>query len=1806
MADFDFGLKIVWKPSDIDAQIKKIQEYIDKNHKLTINLNLDAIKGLDQIIKAISPSISQVDNLNSSVRQLGNTIQNLNKQSTIEIFKGGQLVQTKEIKELETVFGQLLKITKEFQSGEETKSIIENTTNYRKQREAIDSLNASKIRLLQSLDKYKGRSELTTEIEQIEKSIKSLDLTNITKANIQQIKQQINLLSLLAANVDKTEKTLDRQSKLLNNRLQSALQLGVKINGLSPDSNGLLNHQLERYKNIIKTFQEKNELGITIDEKKLAKIQNLENRIKRLYETIKQEQKDSHGFDFTKYEKIEVPFKELNKEILQSVSLLKDWKLVSTSGWQETENYIKIIQHLRQGSELKNIGIYVNKATGEVHQFNEDLKNTMIRSWGVGAALKTAFEKAVTWSVVMGGLYGVLRTLQQIPAVLVEIDTRLTEMSKVMSSDTDFGALMKNLVQSANDYGRTITEVQDAVVEFAKQGYEAAQAAELANTALLGANVTGLKTGEMAEYLTATMAQFNLTAKDSVSIVNKINEVDNNFAVTSQGLAQGIAKAGESAQQFGVTIDELIGMITAIQTATKESGSQIGNMLKTVFARINSDNAIKALESIGVATKDVTGELRSATQIYADVAAKWDTLTQAQKTYIGEALAGKYHITRLMSLFDNWNIVTEATKTSQQSLFSALEENRKHLQSLEAQMNKVKSAGQELSYTLGEKGLKSAMFDVLGVTRTFINGLTELANASVLGKIGFTALIVSITGLTIGFASLIPIVRTLTTEITAMILRLATNPFGMTAITITGLVTATALYLGKQKQLREEQEKVIKTVEESTKAFNELKSSLEKVGEPTLQNINDAEAQIKAYDKLINTLNKLKNQKEIMDIVGYGSIEVEKQYNPNELSQELKDLASNLGINIYQIKTWAEFLTIAKQKQDELSKSLEEGRKNSTEYQKSLLQQKQTEVNNAESVYALVQEYKELSNVANKNAEQTKRFVEVENILASIFPTEFQNRKNLIPVLEEESSKRLKTAQAAEEEQKRILLANRAKLQNEYETAIKTLAILEAEYGARRDLANEIDKTNTNLQGLNIIDQASTYGYIERIRKAIAEIDDALNLKPQLSSTSSSSSSELESSYQDPTDAIIRAINLQAELTKAKNETLKAQIEEVRATKDYNRELELTSQFIRSQQQYIDELIYSNKQLNAQISQIGHSDWFDKNGEATQAWYNQYNSASKDAQEQMDKEFNKLQKLIKARNENTQAIKDSIVAMLEAQRNSDLDQLQNIQDKVIKQLQELSKTTDEFDYGKFADEIENIIYELNKIQGNYPNGFSPIDTSFDALNRLNKYRSSIISIANEVRNFANQSSKNTIEMESIIRNEINYADQLKDKLEQINNEIRDKTLLYKQQEDELERNIKATSDWYDAEIEKQREKLKNLDEEIQKEDRLAQLRDINDQIEKTKADKRFSYIDAQGNEILTYDKAKVAELEKNRDDLVKQFQREDLRKAIEDEIDRLEKQRDDKLRILQEELDNARAIHQQELDSLRLYADNLSDLYSIINSDIQSKIDTLNNLYDENRKNTEKSWNDFINAVKTGTEGFDALMNGDKGWYQQTINNLQSFSNSVAQKVAAIAGYFASLKNLEVPSIPSSGVSSSGGSEITVYGNAIDLANAKEVLGTSGYKFVDISTGNYTPEAGSLVLGGPAVNPNIGEGFRIYGSDREATKNALEEWKKNYTYHTGGVVGGAPSTINNIISKLFGIKPDEQIAVLQKGEVVLNLQQQNILGNVFNNMRSIISNLQTKQSQPQVIKQYILNNPVIKADNPMQLFQGIEHLILSE
>jgi len=795
----------------------------------------------------------------------------------------------------------------------------------------------------------------------------------------------------------------------------------------------------------------------------------------------------------------------------------------------------------------------------------------------------------------------------------------------------------------------------------------------------------------------------------------KVTECDNNFAVTSQGLAQSLSKAGESAQLYGASLDNVIGYTTAIQTATKESGNVIGNSLKSTISRTFSDDSEKALAGVGIAIRDISGEVRTVDQIWGDLAVKFKTLSNEQRQQIGLTIGSRYHLTRFLALMDNWDISTRAVKTSQQSLFSALEENRKHLASLESQINKVKSAGQILAYTLGENGLGSAMSGLLGATTTFIKGLNELANLSTTAKVAITALSITAIGLTLQITNVVGAIVKLGT---AMKVLAVANPWLAVIIGLATVTVGVATYLGKQKQLKEEQDKITETVEKSTKAFNDLNEVMDNIGSPSLQNVNDAEAEIKKFDELISKIaeaSQKKNEFYTHD-EELGLIQANVSYDPTKLSDEMKDLATNLGINILQIKTWSEFIEIAKQRQDELNGSLVTGKKNSTEYQAEQIKSSQTQLDMANNTRDLVNEYKELLSVADKNEQQTKRLAEVKNMLLSMFPAESKNGQIIIALLEEESKKRVELAETTMAKSREQLIANVKSQQITYETAVKNMAFYQAEIDMLQELwsarSNNAGSTgNWRMAedlGMAQYNFGETKKEVNSLSDSISKMNDVLNWKPASvsgigddkkdSGSKSSSKSPQTQSQEDLTAALLAQINAQHLLTKEKTDSLTKEQEALKSQKDYQATLLKTNEVIASQTLELSQLQTAKDEINKlkdsaissappQFGDISER-WFTGNdNQKSVAYIDEHNKASEETRTQMDKTFSSMQLLRNGWMDNSKLIKenaDSLVALKNSLVQIEIEKFEQSMTDLDKKMN-LSKSIMDL-YGKSSEE----------------------------------------------------------------------------------------------------------------------------------------------------------------------------------------------------------------------------------------------------------------------------------------------------------------------------------------------------------------------------------------------------------------------------------------------------------------------------------------------------------------------------------------
>ncbi len=431
---------------------------------------------------------------------------------------------------------------------------------------------------------------------------------------------------------------------------------------------------------------------------------------------------------------------------------------------------------------LKQIRPNAQNASNQLKQLESQLKSIQNASREAARssmtmmdAFKTALVKYPVWLGATSIFIGIPRLVNAAIDTIVDLDSKLVQLKKVMSDDTNFDQIMARATDSAREFAKTLSETMDTYIEFSKQGYSQEEIPLLADAALVTSNVGEMAAGQSAQYLTSALVQMKLEAKDAMSVIDSWNNVSNKNATTVEKLAQGYSRAAAVSKTWNLDMHELNAIIGTVTAATKQSGNEVGNFVKNVLPRLTSKPAQAALDMVGVSMTDESGNLKDALQIYREVAKEYQKLDQLNKVIVAEGLAGKFHISRLSALLDNFSMVDKILQDSQNSSNSARIENEKYMMSLEARISKTKQSFEELALIIGKAFLTEsfvqfldAMKGLANIAATVTNGVGALpvifggvASAAILMSKGFRTAVVEMNimnaasrGLSISVASL--------------------------------------------------------------------------------------------------------------------------------------------------------------------------------------------------------------------------------------------------------------------------------------------------------------------------------------------------------------------------------------------------------------------------------------------------------------------------------------------------------------------------------------------------------------------------------------------------------------------------------------------------------------------------------------------------------------------------------------------------------------------------------------------------------------------------------------------------------------------------------------------------------------------------------------------------------------------------------------------------------------------------------------------------------------------------------------------
>ena len=193
-----------------------------------------------------------------------------------------------------------------------------------------------------------------------------------------------------------------------------------------------------------------------------------------------------------------------------------------------------------------------------------------------------------------------------------DLDESLTQIMLV----TDYSReQMQEYAKSANEaakaLGNTTTGMTNASLVFAQQGYNIQDSQKLAELSVQLANASQQDTATTSDQMTALMNAYdlNLNTGELQKALDSWAEVANVSAADVAELAGASQKAASSAKAMGVSTDQLNAQIATIESVTRGAPEEIGNGLKTLYARFSDLQTGDTLED-GVNLGKVTGELQ--------------------------------------------------------------------------------------------------------------------------------------------------------------------------------------------------------------------------------------------------------------------------------------------------------------------------------------------------------------------------------------------------------------------------------------------------------------------------------------------------------------------------------------------------------------------------------------------------------------------------------------------------------------------------------------------------------------------------------------------------------------------------------------------------------------------------------------------------------------------------------------------------------------------------------------------------------------------------------------------------------------------------------------------------------------------------------------------------------------------------------------------------------------------------------------------------------------------------------------------
>lgn len=364
---------------------------------------------------------------------------------------------------------------------------------------------------------------------------------------------------------------------------------------------------------------------------------NLQNRIKRLTADV-----NAYG--------------EANKRATESMKQMSNGKTFAVE-WSH------ITTEMAKGADLTDREL--KDLSADMAVFRKEAQAAGLAgesAWGKFLNSFKTMSSYITANMVFNFAKRQLRDMVQ---EVTAVDTAMTELRKVTeATNAEFEAFAKSAGQTGRELGASISDVINATSTFSRAGYSLPDAEELGRIATLYKNVgDGINIDTASESLISVMKAFNIEAENSISVIDKINDVSNKAAIESGGLGLALQRVASAMKASQNTLDETIAIITASNEIV-ENPEMVANGWRTVALRIrgakteleqageDTEGMVESTAKLRELVKGISGvdimldenTFKSTYQIITEIGKVWHNISDINQASLLEAIAGRFYL----------------------------------------------------------------------------------------------------------------------------------------------------------------------------------------------------------------------------------------------------------------------------------------------------------------------------------------------------------------------------------------------------------------------------------------------------------------------------------------------------------------------------------------------------------------------------------------------------------------------------------------------------------------------------------------------------------------------------------------------------------------------------------------------------------------------------------------------------------------------------------------------------------------------------------------------------------------------------------------------------------------------------------------------------------------------------------------------------------------------------------------------------------------------------------------------------------